>query len=80
MGPRGVLSDDPDVVSGDQPAAIRNAAAAGANGSRNRLLGRRQTAEGIREQPEFFEEIGLLPDEGGGALVSQVLPLPCAPT
>lgn len=80
MGPGGVLSDDPDVVPGDQPAEIRDAAAAGVNGPGDRLLGRRQAAEGIREQREFHEEIGLrFSDEGGGALVPQVLPLPGAP-
>lgn len=47
MGPRGVLSDDADVVPGDEPAEIRDAAAASADRSGNRFLGRRQAAEGI---------------------------------
>lgn len=80
VGPGGVLSDEPDVVPGDQPAPIRDAAAAGIDGSGDRLLGRRETAEGIRMQPQLLEEVGQLPDEGGGALVSQVLPLSGAPT
>lgn len=80
MGSRGVLPDDPDVVPGDEPTEIRDAAAASAHRPGHRLLGRRQAAEGIREQPEFHEEIGLrLPDQGCGALVPQVLPLPGAP-
>lgn len=70
MGPRGILSDDSDVVPGHQPAKIRDAAAAGADGPGDRLFGRRQATEGIREQREFHEEIELrFPDEGGGALV-----------
>lgn len=48
VGPRSVLSDDADVVPGDQPAEIRDATAAGADGPRDRLLGRREATEGIR--------------------------------
>jgi len=58
VGPGSVLSDDPDVVPGDQSAQIRDAAAADIDGSGNRLLGRRKTAEGIRKQSELFEKIG----------------------
>lgn len=80
VGPGSVLSDEPDVVPGDQSAQIRNAAAAGADGPGDRLLGRRETAEGIRMQSELLEKIGQLPDEGGGTLVSQVLSLSGATT
>lgn len=81
MGSGSVLPDEPDVVPGDESAEIRNAAAASAHRPGDRLLGRRQATEGIREQPEFHEEIGLqLPDQGCGALVPQVLPLSGAST
>jgi len=77
MGSGGVVPDEPGVVPGGQPVEIRDAAAAGADGPGDRLLGRRQAAEGIRGQRDQLQEARLrLADQSGGALVPQVLPVP----